>query len=123
MARADHTGTRGRWPRGWGRGAAHRHGAGRGIVRGRACARHRECTLDCLRAGESVEVSCIDDETARVHALRFGMGEGSRVACVTCIPAGPVILKSGRQEIAVGRRLAQRIHVVRDEAPSQDAAS
>jgi len=115
MARMDRIG-RGR--RGHGRGR------GFGFARGRrSCPYSRECTLDCLGAGESVEVACIDDDAARVHALRFGMGEGSRVACVTRLPAGPVILRSGRQEIAIGRRLAQRIHVIRDEAPSPDAAS
>ena len=60
---------------------------------------------------------------ARVHALRFGMGEGSRISCVSRIPAGPVILKSGRQEIAVGRRLAERIHVIKGEGAEDGYAS
>jgi Fe2+ transport system protein FeoA len=56
-------------------------------------------------------VTGVDDAAARIHAIRFGMGEGARVSCVTCIPAGPIVLRSGRQEIAVGRELAKRISV------------
>lgn len=66
-------------------------------------------TLDSVRAGEMFEIACIEDEAARVTALRFGMAEGSRVSCVTKIPAGPIVLRSGRQEIAVGRGLAKTI--------------
>ena len=46
-----------------------------------------------------------------MQCLRFGMAEGAYVTCVTKIPAGPLVLKSGRQEIAVGRKLARRITV------------
>jgi Fe2+ transport system protein FeoA len=41
------------------------------------------------------------------------MAEGACVECVTRIPAGPLVIKSGRQEIAVGRSLAKRISVRR----------
>lgn len=90
----------GRGPRGAGRG----HGRGRGRAGWEAAG-----TLDAVRSGDEFEIACIDDETARVTALRFGIAEGSRVSCVTKIPAGPVVLRSGRQEIAVGRGLARRI--------------
>jgi len=70
-----------------------------------------ERTLDSVRAGDRFEIVCIEDEAARVTALRFGMAEGAVVSCVTRIPAGPVILRSGRQEIAVGRSLARGICV------------
>jgi Fe2+ transport system protein FeoA len=118
MGKAKTDSQRGRWngsPRG--RAAGHRRRWQRG--RRAECA---DCTLDRLRAGDTCRVSRIDDETARVQALRFGMGEGSRVSCVTRIPAGPVILKSGRQEIAVGHGLAQRIEVHREDR-SVEAAS
>ncbi len=70
-----------------------------------------ERTLDKVRAGEMFEIVCIEDEAARLTALRFGMAEGAVVSCVTRIPAGPVVLRSGRQEIAVGRSLARGICV------------
>jgi len=68
-------------------------------------------TLDRIERGQSCEVLGIDDEMARITALRFGMAEGAQVSCVTRIPAGPVVVRSGRQEIAIGRGLAKRITV------------
>ena len=72
-----------------------------------------QCSLDCIRKGERIEIVSVDDQHARIQALRFGMAEGACVECVTRIPAGPLVLKSGRQEIAVGRALAKRISVRR----------
>lgn len=84
-------------------------------------ARHRGMrTLDRVRVGETFEVTEVGDERARVNALRFGMAEGACLDCVTRIPAGPIIVRVGRQEIAVGRKLARRIHVREiqdDDAP------
>ncbi len=71
------------------------------------------CSLDCIRKGERIEIISVDDQNARVQALRFGMAEGACVECVTKIPAGPLVIRSGRQEIAVGRALAKRINVRR----------
>jgi Fe2+ transport system protein FeoA len=71
----------------------------------------RACTLDQARVGDAFVVTSVDDPQARVTALRFGMAEGATVHCVTRIPAGPIVLRSGRQEIAVGRELAKRIGV------------
>lgn len=71
------------------------------------------CRLDCVRKGDALQVVSVDDELARIQCLRFGMAEGATVDCITRIPAGPIVLKSGRQEIAVGRSLAKRITVRR----------
>jgi len=71
------------------------------------------CSLDVIRKGERIEIISVDDTHARVQALRFGMAEGACVECVTRVPAGPLVIKSGRQEIAVGRALAKRISVRR----------
>jgi ferrous iron transport protein A len=72
-----------------------------------------DSTLDMTRPGDEFEIVEVGDERARMHALRFGMAEGARVSCVTRVPAGPIVLKCGRQEIAVGRHLARRIRVRR----------
>lgn len=68
-------------------------------------------TLDGAHRGDEMVVTRVDDDRARVTAIRFGISEGAKVTCVTRIPAGPIVLKSGRQEIAVGRNLAKRICV------------
>jgi len=75
------------------------------------------CALSSVRKGELLEIVSVDDDHARVQALRFGMSAGSCVECITRIPAGPIVLKSGRQEIAVGRSLAHRIQVRRRLGP------
>jgi Fe2+ transport system protein FeoA len=69
------------------------------------------CTLAEARAGQHFTVTAVNDDRARVTALRFGMAEGACIQCVARIPAGPIVLRSGRQEIAVGRELARRIEV------------
>lgn len=68
-------------------------------------------SLDRVGRGESFTVIGIDDEMARITALRFGIAEGATASCITRLPAGPVIVRSGRQEIAIGRALARRITV------------
>lgn len=81
------------------------------------------CALSSVRKGELLEIVSVDDDHARVQAMRFGMSAGACVECITRIPAGPIVLKSGRQEIAVGRSLADRIQVRRrDEAPHISAS-
>lgn len=69
------------------------------------------CALSGVRKGDLLEIVSVDDDHARIQALRFGMSQGACVECVTRIPAGPIVVKSGRQEIAVGRSLANRIRV------------
>jgi ferrous iron transport protein A len=69
------------------------------------------CALSGVRKGDLLEIVSVDDDHARVQAMRFGMSQGACVECITRIPAGPIVLKSGRQEIAVGRSLASRIRV------------
>jgi Fe2+ transport system protein FeoA len=72
------------------------------------------CTLADARAGDRLVVTRVDNDHARITALRFGMAEGACVRCVTRIPAGPIVLRAGRQEIAVGRNLARQIGVRAD---------
>jgi len=99
-----------------------RHGYGARGAGGRGAVRLCD-TLDCARSGDELEILEVGDEHARVNALRFGMAEGAHVSCVTRVPAGPIIIKSGRQEIAVGRGLARRIRVRRslDAIPAKEA--
>lgn len=82
------------------------------------CSFAGECKLADARAGDEMVVTSVNDTQARVSALRFGMAEGALVRCVSRIPMGPIVLRSGRQEIAVGRQLAGRITV----RPSRETA-
>lgn len=82
-------------------------------MRNRQRNRHRgdTQTLDTMRRGEHCRILGIDDDRARGQAIRFGMGEGALLSCITKVPAGPLVMRSGRQEIAIGRQLAQRIRI------------
>lgn len=68
-------------------------------------------TLDKVGPGMQVTIDAIPDQRIRAQAIRLGIGEGSVVTCAGIIPAGPVIVARGRQEIALGRHLAEQIRV------------
>ncbi|MHB8764792.1 MAG: FeoA family protein [Deferrisomatales bacterium] len=68
-------------------------------------------SLNDLRRGEWAKVLQIPDDSSRVQLLRFGITPGVRVCCHARVPFGPVVLKYGGQEIAVGRAVAGAIAV------------
>ena len=70
-------------------------------------------TLDQARKGDRLLIQEIPDATVRVQVVRFGLSIGSVVTCQSVMPGGPVILRRGFQEIAIGRDLARTIHVER----------
>lgn len=67
--------------------------------------------LSELKRGQSARVETIADEQLRVQLLRFGIAAGCRVICHTRLWAGPVVLRFGGQEIALGREMARQIQV------------
>ncbi|MFA7468155.1 MAG: ferrous iron transport protein A [Desulfotomaculaceae bacterium] len=68
-------------------------------------------TLDRIKRGQVFKILAIADELTRVQAIRFGFAEGSTATCSEIVPAGPVVLRKDRQEIAIGRVLAGKITV------------
>lgn len=68
------------------------------------------CLTD-VRKGQSFSISGIEDESIRTQLIRFGIGEGSHLICMEKIPFGPFMLKHNRQEIAIGRKIAEKIFV------------
>ena len=74
-----------------------------------------EITLDQAQKGQKVTIRRIPDGVVRVQAIRFGIGEGSVILCMEKLPKGPVIIRKGWQEIAIGRKLAESILVEADE--------
>lgn len=77
-----------------------------------------EMSLAQSRKGQELIIVHIPDGVVRVQAIRFGILEGAGVKCLEILPKGPVIIKKGWQEIAVGRRLAASIRVREKEADS-----
>ena len=69
-------------------------------------------TLDKLKKGQTCRIVSIDNMDVRTQAIRFGIAEGELVSCAEIVPAGPVIIRKNRQEIAFGRSLAKKINVI-----------
>lgn len=68
-------------------------------------------TLVDMKHGKKFVIDKIEDKNTRLQALRFGISEGSEIECAGLMPGGPVILKKNLQEIAIGRRTAEKISI------------
>jgi len=68
-------------------------------------------TLDQAKRGQRLFIARILGDDVRAQAIRFGISEGAEVHCAEKLPAGPVVICKGKQEIAIGRRLAENIQV------------
>lgn len=67
--------------------------------------------LNATHIGDLVEVVSVDDPYARIQALRFGINPGAVVETIAHVKNGPIVIKSGFQEIAIGAPLARKIMV------------
>lgn len=61
--------------------------------------------------GSFVFIEVLPAGDISAQAIRLGLYPGARLLCLSAIPGGPVVVRAGLQEIAVGRRLACRIFV------------
>jgi Fe2+ transport system protein FeoA len=68
-------------------------------------------TLDKVKRGQKVVICKIPDARVREQAIRFGVCEGTVVTCSEKLPAGPVVICKGCQELAIGRGIAQKITI------------
>lgn len=68
-------------------------------------------TLEQAKVGERLIVREIIDPEMKMKAIRFGVIQGAEIVCAEKLPYGPVVIRKGRQELAVGRKLAGRIIV------------
>ncbi|WP_406678574.1 FeoA family protein [Moorella sp. ACPs] len=74
-------------------------------------------TLDEAREGQRCRILALPGRGIRAQAIRFGISEGELITCTSVIPGGPIIVAKNRQEIAIGRGLAQKITVEPVTAP------
>ncbi|APG28655.1 hypothetical protein A7E78_12925 [Syntrophotalea acetylenivorans] len=68
-------------------------------------------SLNELKRGQSATITNVPDENLRIQLLRFGIINGSQVSCHCKLPFGPVVLKYGGQEIALGREIARQVTI------------
>jgi Fe2+ transport system protein FeoA len=68
-------------------------------------------TLSDGKDGQWLIVTATLSEEMTYQALRFGIGEGSRIQVQKNIPGGPIIISKNNLEIAIGRQLANSIAV------------
>lgn len=67
--------------------------------------------LSQLKKNQKFKIIYIPDEMIRAQIIRFGLIEGSEAFCIQVIPAGPIIVRKNRHELAIGRALAGSIDV------------
>lgn len=72
-------------------------------------------TLSDVKKGQKIRILKIDDSNARHQTIRLGLGEGSHVLCSEKLPSGPILLRLGLQEVAIGRSLATKITIALQE--------
>ncbi|MEW6523502.1 MAG: ferrous iron transport protein A [Bacillota bacterium] len=68
-------------------------------------------TLDMLPVGRHGRITGLPGGVVRSQAIRFGLAEGASILLYERIPRGPVVIRRGLQEIAIGRALARSITV------------
>lgn len=66
-------------------------------------------TLDQAPRGRYVTIKAILDGRIRRWLLRFGLVPGCRLLVLENLPGGPVVIRYRRQEIALGKPLAEQI--------------
>ena len=73
-------------------------------------------TLTEAKRGDSLRVVAMPAGLVRTQVIRLGIVEESRITCVLNIPSGPVVVRQGTLEVALGRKIASGIEVVRADA-------
>ncbi|WP_025028596.1 FeoA family protein [Caldalkalibacillus mannanilyticus] len=68
-------------------------------------------TLSLLKRGQKGRIADILHSSLKIDALRFGITVGQTIECIEVVPAGPVVIRKNHQEIAIGRDLANVIHI------------
>lgn len=72
-------------------------------------------TLEQAKVGEKLLIKTIADVETATVAMRLGISEGETVCLASKIPGGPVVIRQGGMEIALGRDLCRGIEVERLE--------
>ncbi|MGI6037422.1 MAG: FeoA family protein [Limnochordia bacterium] len=67
-------------------------------------------TLHDVKPNQHFLVRRISDDTVRLQAIRLGLCPGTRLECLERVFGGPVVVRFGQQELAIGAGLAKEIY-------------
>lgn len=70
-------------------------------------------TLDCADVGDTVYIKDISDPQAAMVALRLGISTGEILHLAAKVPGGPLVIRRGDMEIALGREICRGIEVIK----------
>jgi len=68
-------------------------------------------TLDKAKIGDLLVIQAIDDPQTAMMALRLGISQGEVIELTSKIPGGPLVIRRGKVDIALGRDLCKGIAV------------
>jgi Fe2+ transport system protein FeoA len=68
-------------------------------------------TLDQAERGQHLRIQAFDDCQDATLMMRLGLDEGALVQLVTKVPGGPLVLRRGQSDVAIGRDMGRRIQV------------
>ena len=71
----------------------------------------RPLPLSRITRGTRVTIAVLPDGILRSQFIRLGICVGQNIMCLQRLPGGTLIIERNRQEIAIGRTLAQKILV------------
>lgn len=70
-------------------------------------------TLEQAKVGDTFRIVRITDPETATMAMRLGISEGESLDVASRVPGGPVVIRRGAIEIALGRELCRQIEVVK----------
>jgi Fe2+ transport system protein FeoA len=68
-------------------------------------------TLEQAKVGDTLLIRRINDPETAINAMRLGVSEGEVLELASKVPGGPVVIRRGAVEIALGRELCRQIEV------------
>ena len=67
--------------------------------------------VDARRGSRGVILSLPDNPELRSQCIRLGLCVGASFLCIERLPGGTIVLETNRQEIALGKHLADSIGI------------
>lgn len=67
--------------------------------------------LSTLIRNDVFRITSIPNTDIRTQLIRFGLGVGCYAKCYQKLPFGPLVIRFRKQEIAIGREIADEILV------------